>query len=201
MSELALPATASPAAPRASRGPLRIALTSIAGIVTGVAAGAILVAILATWFFDYRALTVSSGSMAPALAQGDLIIVRPVKPQDLAAGDIVLFEAGGDRVPTVHRITGINEIETRITDRATGTVTTHVERRFVTQGDANPAPDRDELTVDRLRGEVWFTIPNAGALGSAGLLLVFIGVFVAVVVLWIAFEAWLRVRQRHQEVR
>ena len=194
---MAIAALARPLLPaRLLRG---IALGVLAGVL-GLAIGAVLLAIVATRLFAYNVLTVSSGSMSPALHNGDLIVVRPAAIDSLSAGDVVLFEAGGDRIPTVHRVVGINDVETRITDRSTGAVSTTHDYRLVTKGDANPAADGREVTADRLRGEVWFSIPHAGALGNAGIAAVLGIIFGVVATGWAGWEIAIRLR-RHRTAR
>ena len=126
------------------------------------ALGGLLLAVVATRVFDFEVLTVRSGSMEPAIARGDLIVVKPQAIERVNEGDIVLFAAGGDGIPTVHRVVGINEIEFRVTDTATGAVDSSFDYRLVTKGDANPEPDTAEVDASRLRGEVWFTRARRG---------------------------------------
>ena len=147
-------------APRPNRfsvpGSLRLAGIATGALILGVVAGAILLTLVATRFFDFHVLTVTSGSMAPVINSGDLIVTRPVPISEIEEGDIILFQSGGDRIPTVHRVIGINEIELQLIDRATGATEVSVDRRLLTMGDSNPAPDTGEVTADRLLGEVWF---------------------------------------------
>jgi signal peptidase len=172
------------------------ALLAAAGIGAGALIGLILLALVATRFFDYRILTVTTDSMRPAIDTGDLIIVRPVAINEVEAGDVVVFVQGGDEIPTVHRVAGVNEIELRVSDRATGAVTVTREQRLVTQGDNNPQPDREEVTADRLRGEVWFTIPGAGGFLGAGLAVWSAAALGVIVLFWAGWELRERTRRR-----
>ena len=175
---------------------VRPMFTVAGALVLGLAAGIVVLAIVATRLFGYQVLTVSSDSMAPALSTGDLILVKPAAIGDVKPGDVVLFESGGDRIPTIHRVSGVNEIETRITDRTTGAIQSLTEYRLVTKGDHNVAPDSREVTADRLRGELWFSIPHAGALGNAGISSVLAVVLGVAVASWIGWEFALRLRNR-----
>jgi len=185
-----------PSAPAPAR-PLRVfqlTLSALGAAVLGLAIGAVIVALVATRLFDFRVLTVSSGSMAPAIAAGDLVGVRPVSIDKVHEGEVVLFTTGRDEVPTLHRVIGINEIELQLVDRATQEVEVLSQFRLVTKGDANPVADTGEVTADDLRGRVWFAIPNVGALGGAGLLIVS-GLLLAIAALaWAIWEVSLRVR-------
>ena len=197
MTGIAVPAPAPPAPPR-ERGTLRIAGGVLLALVAGLAAGALVAAVVATRFFDFEVLTVSSGSMAPAIESGDLVVVRPVAIDTVETGDVVLFEAGGDDVPTLHRVIGVNEIEIHIRDAATGLVETSTHPRLVTMGDANPAPDSREVTAEQLRGRVWFTVPNAGAVAGAGIVVLFGALLALTVLAWVAWEIVLRVRDSRE---
>lgn len=184
-----------PATPTNPPRLLRSAATLAAAVLLGFGAAAIVVSLIATRLFDYHILTASSDSMAPALRTGDLIVVRPAPIDRVREGDVVLFESGGDRIPTVHRVIGVNTIEMRITDRVTGAVERIIEYRLVTQGDNNPAPDSQEVTASQLRGELWFTVPRAGAFLGAGLARWAGLVFVAAIAGWAAWEVTTRLRR------
>lgn len=169
---------------------LRASLSLLSGALFGLLLGGAVAIALATSFFGFSIVTVTSGSMAPAIRAGEAAVVRPAGIDDVRAGDVVLFEQGGEDVPVLHRVAGINEVETHITSRSTGRVTTVIDRRLVTWGDANPAPDPEPVTADALRGRVWFTIPGAGAflgLPLQGVLLLAAGAFGF---LWLLSATW-----------
>lgn len=85
-------------------------------------------------------IRVNGGSMSPVLRTGDMIYVGPVKADELAAGDIILFKRAGDLV--AHRL--IKKI-------GTATVFSSNNGRcpyfFLTKGDTFPYPD------DRIEGK------------------------------------------------
>jgi signal peptidase len=167
----------------------------LAGAAFGLLLGAALVALVATRFFGFALLAVNSDSMAPAIESGDAIVVKPVSADSIGAGDVILFQSGGDLVPTVHRVIGVHEIEARVTSRASGETAVSKDYRFVTQGDGNPAPDAATVPAERVLGEVWFTVPQAGALfgiPAQALLFVAAGTFG---VLWLGLEAMSRYRR------
>ena len=162
-----------------------------------MALAALLVAVIATRLFDYELLTVRSGSMEPAITSGDLIVVKPVAMDTVVEGDVVLFAAGGDGIPTVHRVAGINEVELRISDPATGAVDVQTDYRLVTKGDANEQPDIQEVTAERLLGEVWFTVPGGGAITGLPLQYILLGFAACCVAAWGAWE--IRTHRRRTE--
>jgi signal peptidase I len=173
---------------------------AFAGIMFGILAGTLVVAITATRLLGFGALTVTSGSMSPAIAPGDLIVVKPVAISSVRVGDVVLFERGRDSIPTVHRVVAINEIEIRITDGEGGRVKeSYTEHRLVTQGDANPASDSGEVTADELRGVIWFTIPLAGTLADYPMQWLFMVLAMAAGIGWAAWELSMRARRKREQ--
>jgi len=119
---------------------------SLAGwVVTTIVAVAII------WFavglFPVHPTTVISGSMRPTLDVGDVIIVAKVPADTIEPGDIIQFrEAEG--ITTVHRVVEFQEIEGNMV--------------FITQGDANRAPDPDPVLAANVVGKVIFNIPKVG---------------------------------------
>lgn len=84
----------------------------------------------------HKVLAVVSGSMEPAIHTGDVIIVKPMAPdQEVRDGDIVTYR--------VHE-----KPDMLVTHRVVGTVKVNGEPvAYVTKGDANP--DKDLATIGR----------------------------------------------------
>jgi signal peptidase len=168
----------------------------LAGTVFGAVLGLLLLALIATRFLGFSVLAVNSDSMAPAITRGDAIVVKPVAPGDIEPGDIILFRSGGDAIPTVHRVVGVHEFESRLTSRSTGATSVSTDYRFATRGDANPLPDPVSVPAEDVLGQVWFTLPSAGAaFGVPARVLLFAaaGVFATA---WLAFEVGRRVSRQ-----
>ena len=116
---------------------------------------------------DYRILPVLSGSMEPVMARGDAAWVRKIPLEDLAVGDVLVFdppgEEAGDRT-TIHRVIELVPEETIApTDRREGAAYVR------TQGDANE--DADRWTASITDQEVWVherTVPMVGNVITAG---------------------------------
>lgn len=110
-----------------------------------------------------QALTVLSGSMTPTLPVGSIVVVRPVDPGTLRAGDIATYQvAPGKAEYITHRITKIN--------------TSTAPTSFTFKGDANRGPDPKPVPAGAIRGKVWFDVPYLGAIrdslhGEGGLAL------------------------------
>jgi signal peptidase I len=99
--------------------------------------------------FGYRAMVVRSGSMAPAIETGDLIVSREVAPFRIAPGDVVTFsDPSGDGDLVTHRVLEATA--------GMGTFT------FVTKGDANTASETWSTDEDAPLGLVSATLPRAG---------------------------------------
>ncbi len=96
------------------------------------------------------AYTVLTGSMAPTLPAGTLVVVRPVDPRDVAAGDVITYQLrSGEPAVVTHRVVAVSYA-------ASG------ERTFVTRGDANGAPDEQPVRPVQVRGRVWYAVPELG---------------------------------------
>ena len=90
--------------------------------------------------FGFSAAVVISGSMSPEIEVNDVVIIRSTG--DYAVGDTVTYESGGTLI--THRIIDVTE------------------RGYITQGDANNAPDIDIPTDSEVVGEVVAVIPKVG---------------------------------------
>lgn len=103
-------------------------------------------------------LTVVSGSMEPAIPVGSQIYVKPIENGDVSSittGDIIAFMPyPDDETIVTHRVVGIGQ-------DAAG------QQSFVTQGDANNAPDQDSVGAHQVRGTVLYHVPFVGRLALA----------------------------------
>ena len=96
---------------------------------------------------NIKILTVLSGSMAPAIKTGSVVVVKPVGEYKI--GDVITFgPMSKTKAPTTHRIYNI-KIESG-------------EPVYVTKGDTNNAPDTREIKKNDIVGKVLFTVPFAG---------------------------------------
>lgn len=96
-----------------------------------------------------RSYVVRSGSMAPAIETGDVVVVEPISPLDAEVGEIVTFhnpEANGDL--TSHRAITI----TRRGD----------DVRFTTKGDSNTGTEQWRVPIEGEIGKVLYRVPMLG---------------------------------------
>jgi signal peptidase len=128
------------------------AAVSILRRVLGTVFAALLVAVgvlaagvgAAVSFTDRAAFVVVSGSMAPALHTGDLVVVEPGSTGDYRPGDVITYrEAARGRI--THRVVGRTE---------TGD--------YRTRGDANRVDDSDPVPASAIDGRVRWVVPFAG---------------------------------------
>lgn len=98
-----------------------------------------------TVVLGWQPVTIISGSMAPSVQPGHVVVVEPFSGQDLGPGKVVTYrDADLDRLVT-HRIAAVDE---------DGTITT--------RGDANAVEDPIPLTTDRIVGVGRLVVPAAG---------------------------------------
>lgn len=144
---------------RASRRGREVASALLNGISLGIlllvlALGAITIAVPAA--VGGMPLSVLTGSMRPTYPPGTLVVIKPAAPEEIGIGDVITFqiESGKPAVAT-HRVIA------RSTDSGAGEV------RFTTQGDANTAPDPEQVRPAQIRGKVWYAIPYLGWVNQA----------------------------------
>lgn len=117
--------------------------------------------------FGYSVMVVKTGSMYPTISPGDLIIIKT--QNQYKTNEIITF----DEVThfTTHRIVEI------------------AEDGFITQGDANNAPDNNVVKLDNIEGKV------VGRVGGVGKVVKFLSsthglictIFIVVVILVLGY--------------
>lgn len=95
---------------------------------------------------NYKAFSVTSGSMFPAIKIGDMVLTREF--DHYQEGDIITFYLRDDTLPTTHRI-----VE-RLNDN--GVI------KLKTQGDQNEDPDLGYRYENAVTGKVLLSIPLLG---------------------------------------
>lgn len=129
----------------------------LAGVTGGVLTTAIVFALLAVAasitvvpaIVGGHALTVLSGSMAPALPTGSVAVDRPVAARILRVGDVITYTGAGDTDAAItHRIIAIRPGDN-------GPV-------FTVKGDNNRVADAHRVTAAQIRGKLWYDVPYVG---------------------------------------
>jgi signal peptidase len=132
------------APPRRAGRPHRIAGTvrALARLALAVLA-CMTLASLAPVLFGWHSYVVLSGSMAPSLRVGDVVVAAPATAADLTPGRIAAFtEPGRPTRIIVHRV------QRHLPDGS-----------LITKGDANPAADSTAVPATAVRGEARLRLP------------------------------------------
>ena len=95
-------------------------------------------------FLGWAPTLVTSGSMEPLVAPGDVVMVRPVEATELSPNAVVLYDRP-DTGRVLHRILEV---------RPDGTL--------VTGGDANTSPDSGFVHADEVQGAAVLAVPWIG---------------------------------------
>lgn len=130
----------------------------------GLAVAVLAVAIAGPLAFGARPYTVLTGSMAPAISPGDVVVAERIAPTAARVGDVVMFRDPADQERTItHRVRRIHASGDRLW--------------FVTRGDANDHGERWRIAADGSLGRVVYAVPAvgrvavlAGRIGPAALL-------------------------------
>jgi signal peptidase I len=96
----------------------------------------------------YEAFIVLSGSMGRAAPTGSLVVGRPLPPDRIAVGDMILLRDSEHGMPVLHRVIERTERGSDIVVR--------------TKGDANPAPDAEPYTLGPTNITPLLVIPRLG---------------------------------------
>lgn len=137
--------------PAARRSPARLVGRLVVDILVAVSVLAFLLIALGPHLFGYRTQTMLTGSMAPGINPGDVVVSWPKPATDLKVGDVISYHIPVEdhRVET-HRVT-------KIMHGKDGSISIR------TQGDANDGVDPWKATL--VEDQVWetrFVIPEVG---------------------------------------
>lgn len=130
----------------------RIVVPLVAGTVILTTAAAVLAAVVVPRAAGATPYTILTGSMRPHLPPGTLVVMRPVRAEQVGVGTVITYqrESGRSEVVT-HRVVEVSQGPDG-------------EPRWHTRGDANPASDPDWVRPVQLRGELWYAVPFLGHL-------------------------------------
>ncbi len=125
-------------------GKILPALCNIAGTLIIVGVILILIPTVVPKLLGYEIYNITSGSMAPEIPIGSVVIVNPVEPSEILENDIIAYERGNSVV--VHRA-----------------VSNHTfAGEFVTKGDANEEEDFIAVPYSDYHGLVIRHFPYLG---------------------------------------
>lgn len=128
---------------------LRLVTTLLTTAVLVIGLGLVALLVVVPRVTGTIPLTVYTGSMEPTIAAGAVVLIEPVDPSTLVAGDVITFQVAPDVDEYItHRIVAVQPDTTPPT--------------FITKGDNNPGDDVDPVPVGAVRGEVWIDVPYVG---------------------------------------
>jgi signal peptidase I len=138
--------------PTAAAATNRFAGIRKAMTISGYASAIVLLAFSAFSFNgDIKARIVMTGSMAPAIHTGDIILTTPISHKTPKKGDVIAYQAkrfNGEKVAVFsHRIMGGD-----------------IKNGFIVKGDSNKSPDSQKPKAEDILGVVVMVIPFVGNL-------------------------------------
>lgn len=136
--------------PTTTRGRLKLVGNLLSAVLLATVCAAALALLIVPKATGARPLTVLTGSMKGTYDPGSVVVVKPVRPDQLHVGDTLTYQITSDRPDVItHRVIKI-------------VFTPDGKREFITQGDANGAPDAEPVVAGQVRGTVWYSVPWVG---------------------------------------
>jgi signal peptidase len=131
-------------------------VVDVAAVVGVLCAATVVALLLAGW----RPVVLVSGSMAPGMPVGTLVVTRPVPAEAVGVGDVVTVPLPGSATPVTHRVAALR---TSADGRVLATL----------RGDANAADDPDEYALPDRTRRAAVHVPRVGRLvtGASGTVL------------------------------
>ena len=103
-------------------------------------------ALVATVVPGWDSVAISSGSMGPTIARGDVVVIKDYTGQEIGIGSVITFQPDDGRATITHRVSRI--------DLTTG--------NLITRGDANDGNDSTPVRRDQIVGVGTFLLPWVG---------------------------------------
>jgi signal peptidase I len=130
-------------------------LVDAAAVLGVLCAATVAALLLAGW----RPVVLVSGSMAPAMPAGSLVLARPVPAAEVRVGDVVTVPLPGSATPVTHRVAAVRSADGGV--------------RATLRGDANAADDPHEYELPARTHRAALHVPRAGRLvtGAPGAVL------------------------------
>jgi signal peptidase len=114
------------------------------------ALGALALVVVVPRLGGATAYTVLTGSMAPSMPPGTLVVAKPATPEEIGVGTVITYQLASDQPAVVtHRV-----VSQGFGDEG--------EPVFQTRGDANAVPDRAWVRPVQIKGEQWYAVPYLG---------------------------------------
>ena len=138
-------------APKKKRRTLRMVVNAVIyiAIIASITVG---IPKFLSWYLDtpYPMATITSGSMWPALKEGDLVFIKGIRDRaQIAIGDIIVYRNKENNTFTIHRVVALGNDE------------------ITTQGDANFTKDAP-VKYENVIGETFTVYGKSVRLPSVG---------------------------------
>lgn len=117
-------------------------LAGLLGVTVVLGAAVNLVPRLLGW----QALTIVSGSMAPSVRPGDVVVVDPGPGWPAPVGTVITYRRPGTGALVTHRVISVDL----------------GQRAYLTRGDANPVADAEPVPAADVLGTVRMVVPSVG---------------------------------------
>ncbi len=129
---------------------------------------------------NYDAYFVASKSMEPTIKKGSLIMIEPIKFEDIKVNDIICFDNGKKDGCFTHRVVAIVE----------------EKRAFVTKGDYNDINDPALSYYTHVKGKVKYDVPVLGYISMIMSSKIGLALVIVLFVIWVSTEMeFFRLRQ------
>ncbi len=127
-------------------GKILPALCNIAGTLIIIGVILTLLPAVIPKMLGYQIFNIETGSMAPAIPIGSIVIVDPIDPSEVMENDVIAFQRHGSDTPIVHRAMKNQSFS----------------GEFVTMGDANEQEDFETVPYSAYIGVVIRHVPYLG---------------------------------------
>ena len=124
---------------------LRFVAGTGAIFVLTLAAGLVVMSVGPAITMDWEPVVITSGSMQPTIAPGDIVLARPVDRASLAPGAIIVFDDAQRNGLVTHRVSSVN-----------------ADGSLATKGDANQSPDAQSVDPAEVLGAGRLVVPEIG---------------------------------------
>lgn len=141
--------------PTSTRGRVKLLGNVLSALLFATVCAAALALLVVPKATGAKPLTVLTGSMKGTYDPGSVVVVKPVRADQLHVGDTLTYQVTSDQPDLItHRIIRV-------------VFTPDGRRQFITQGDANGAPDEKPVVAGQVRGTVWYSVPWVGYASTA----------------------------------
>jgi signal peptidase len=127
-----------------------VAGRAFALLVAGLVVVVLGLTIVAPRVMGASTYTILTGSMRPGMPPGTVVVIKPAAADHIGVGDVVTYQIhSGDPTVATHRVRTVS-------------VALNGDTSFVTQGDANNAPDPNPVRPVQVRGKLVYAVPYVG---------------------------------------